>query len=222
MKLVDFEFRISNFDKENGDVSLHFRCLLAHFFKYFKRQDAPNVKKINIQLEPEDSNFYSNPEQPVPLYENTLGIVLYRCTFDFEKYRGLSGVDRKRYVFSEFIRRLKEACEKEGVAPAFLDDIYRKVEEDDFINQGYWKKRFLQNPSKTVKAKVFYKYLVDVAEIYAEVVSGKNDPEMILIREISPPYTHEFYGAFGSVEWASDSELVMKDKSGKEYAINCF
>lgn len=216
MKLRDFELCVSNFDKENAIFNIEMRCLLAHFFKYYKYQDTVGVKKIVIELEPVGADYYSGSEHPVPQYENMLGISILRYEFDFDNYWSLSDIDRVKYTLDNFIDGIKLVCKKESIETSHFDEIARKIESDGYIYQGYWKKKAIANPSKDRAANIFFKYVTDKIEIYAEVNSDANEPKLILIEEIVPPYLYEFHNAFGKLYWDDNTELVFEHKKGNK------
>jgi len=216
MKLRDFELCVSNFDKDNTEFNIQVRCLLAHFFKFYKKQDTTDVKKIVIELEPHGADFYSNSKHPVPEFENTLGIVISRYEFDFPKYWGLPEIERGKYALSAFVSGIKDVCEKTGIETTHFDEIADQIASDDYLYQGYWKKKALANPSKDRKANIFFKYLTDKVEIFAEVHSETDEPKLTLIEEISPPYLYEFDNAFGKLYWESDTDLVFEHKTGNK------
>ncbi len=81
MKLRAFELCASHFDKDNRGFTSEVRCLLIHFFEYYKKVDTANVKKVFIEFQPEGADFYGDSPAPVPAYENALGIATLHLTF---------------------------------------------------------------------------------------------------------------------------------------------
>jgi hypothetical protein len=215
MKLRDFELCVSNFDKKNSAFNIQVRCLIAHVFKYYQKQDAENVKKIIIEFEEKGSDFYSGSEETLPLYENMLGIATLRREFDFHKYWRLSDIEKIEYAFKEFIIGIKDVCARESIDATCFDEISQKIKQDDYLYQGYWKKT-VKSPSKNVEAKVFYKYLMDAIEIYAEIKNDGSKPQLILIEKIAPPYLYEFENAFGKFYWDDDYAVVLEHKKGNK------
>ena len=146
-----------------------------------------------------------------------LGVARLRLEFVFSKYWGLPINDeRKEYAFLEFIKGVKDVCGRENIEMGNIDEVALKVKEDGYIYQDFWKKRAISNPSKNMSARVFFKYLSDVIEIYAEIKHGKSEKRLMLMEKISPPYLYEFVNAFGKVYWKSDSVLVLEKKKGNK------
>ncbi|PEY99127.1 hypothetical protein CN326_23440 [Bacillus sp. AFS018417] len=149
-----------------------------------------------------------------PQILNVDGFTDVQVVFEIENYFSLSNYEKKRLILEKIREGVSLVVKKFNWDYSIFEQAYNKVIEEDYQNQYIWKQKV--SPKRKYIGEVFCQHDIEEFSIYM-VIKDYNDKKEIkrVFLQSDRPNEFAFVKHLGKLEWLSQDEIVLINKSGK-------
>ena len=202
-----------NWKEKRRLFSNEVRCIASFYERVFgKLKTSIRCWKVLVECVEEITN--SKPRLVGGVYE-------VEVQLNIDKYFSLTDYEKKKCILDMLFEGINKIIAVENWDKTLFQSAHDYIVRSNYINEWIWK-RPLTSPTRAYKAEVICKHEVSGFIAYIVIRDRKSQEikrEMIF-QTIPNEWVYHTY--LGNLYWNSETEVVLKNKSGDEnWSVSC-
>lgn len=209
MKLSEFSLWAFKLELDLArKFTLFSRCVCAHFERLFDPIETDGIYRVVVKL--------CGPDERVGTTELSSSVIKYYKEFDFDYFKSLNLVAKKRFLLDTLYNALMTLCEMEGWPKDPFHEAYEKVIRENFVNTYTIKSKLSRN--KKLSAELIGHH--DEKAFDCSIVIKNSDGKELLNEHLFTEEPDEFLfnSRIGDVKWINKTTVVHQSKDKQELA----